>query len=516
MLCFQETRKSFFAKITQFVLVVAFLVGPLNVFAATLAISPGSGSYPVGTTFSASFFVSSANQSVNAASGSFSFSKENLEIVSSSKVGSIFSLWVQEPSYSNSSGTGSFEGVITNPGFTGNTGKLVSYTFRVKAAGTGTIKMLSSSVLANDGNGTNVLSGSSNASFTLSNVELPKPVEPVIDIQPAPTVVDGLLLPKVSSSSHPDSLLWYPNTDARLLISLGRDVTGVQTLFDSQPDSVPQGKAEKPFAERVLKNIKEGVSYFHIRSITRDGTSEVVHFPIRIDSTEPTELVVTLGRNTKNDLVATVSAKDAVSGMDYYQIVLDNKEPEKIIAQGNAVEYVLPRALSLGTHTLTVTAYDKARNKKEVKVNVDIDVFAPPNITTSPGYLFVGGTMKIIGEQGAPAQDMYVFVKKPNMLLETYLVSSDEQGSFLVKDHMDQAGIYEIWAEGVGDTHKNMIPMSHTRVHVHGKVFLWIYHVINASIPLVVLVIIFVLFTHLRSKVKTKKKAVSKLVSDME
>lgn len=100
-----------------------------------------------------------------------------MEIVSVSKNGSIFSLWVQEPGYSNVSRTGSFEGIILNPGFMGNSGKLVTYTFRVKSPGTGTIRMGSTSVLANDGNGTNVFSGSNPASFNLIAAQ-EKPVLP--------------------------------------------------------------------------------------------------------------------------------------------------------------------------------------------------------------------------------------------------------------------------------------------------------------------------------------------------
>lgn len=183
------------------IVIIVFLVAPGITNAATLSISPASGSYSVGQTFPVSFYTASSNQSLNAVSGTFNYSSSNLEIVSVSKNGSIFSLWVQEPSYSNATGVGSFEGIVLNPGFIGNSGKLVTYTFRVKAAGTGTIRMGSSSILANDGNGTNIFSGSSPASFNLiAAPEKPivapetKPSETPTEVKPIETPVQSGIL----------------------------------------------------------------------------------------------------------------------------------------------------------------------------------------------------------------------------------------------------------------------------------------------------------------------------------
>lgn len=177
----KEKNKSFIFAI--FLGMSVFLSLPQNTHAATLNVSPSNGSFAVGKTFSVSFSVSSNSQSINAVSGNFTFSKENLEIIGVSKSSSIISLWSPggEPQYSNSSGTGSFEGIITNPGFIGGSGKIVSYTFRVKNTGTGTVRVTTASILANDGNGTNVFTGSTTGTFTFVAAEkpiLPKPVTP--------------------------------------------------------------------------------------------------------------------------------------------------------------------------------------------------------------------------------------------------------------------------------------------------------------------------------------------------
>ena len=99
-----------------------FIIGAKAASAASLFLSPASGSYLVGQTFNAAVLVSSPDQAMNAASSRISFPADKLEIISLAKSGSIFSLWVQEPSFSNSAGTVNFEGIVLNPGFIGASG----------------------------------------------------------------------------------------------------------------------------------------------------------------------------------------------------------------------------------------------------------------------------------------------------------------------------------------------------------------------------------------------------------
>src|SRR3989338_6290606 len=148
-------------------LLLFFGMLPFGARAATLSFSPPSGSHTVGNTFSASILISSADQAMNAALGAISFPPDKLEVVSVSKTGSIFTLWVQEPSFSNSAGTINFEGIVLNPGFIGAAGKAISIAFKVKAAGNAPLTFSSGSVLANDGQGTNILASLGGALFNI-------------------------------------------------------------------------------------------------------------------------------------------------------------------------------------------------------------------------------------------------------------------------------------------------------------------------------------------------------------
>ena len=138
---------------------IFYILSPSSAFAATLSLSPSSLSLAQGETASVNVVVGSADQSMNAASGIVAFPNDKLEIVSVSKSGSIATLWVQEPSFSNALGTVSFEGVVLTPGFTGASGKIITITFRGKSEGTARFSFSSGSVLANDGQGTEIMAG---------------------------------------------------------------------------------------------------------------------------------------------------------------------------------------------------------------------------------------------------------------------------------------------------------------------------------------------------------------------
>lgn len=129
-----------------------------KVLAASITISPTSGSYVAGNNFTVTIQVSSIDQAMNAVQGVLLYPADKLSVVEFSKSGSIINLWVQEPFYNNGTGRLSFEGVALNPGFTGSAGRILRVTFRSKAEGTATLSFTNVSVLANDGSGTNILS----------------------------------------------------------------------------------------------------------------------------------------------------------------------------------------------------------------------------------------------------------------------------------------------------------------------------------------------------------------------
>src|SRR3989344_2524311 len=95
---------------------------------ATLYLSPSSGTYTVGNTFLVQVKVNTGGVAINAADGALIFDVDDLEIKSISKEGSAFTLWVQDPVFSNSLGTINFAGGKPSPGFIGAAGTVFNIT----------------------------------------------------------------------------------------------------------------------------------------------------------------------------------------------------------------------------------------------------------------------------------------------------------------------------------------------------------------------------------------------------
>lgn len=120
----------------------------------------------VGETKSFSLTVNSATQAMNASQGKLTFPTDKLQVMSVAK-GSLFKYWTDEPAYSNSNGTVTFGGGLPTPGFTGSGRAVITVTFRAKASGTATLSYTSGAILANDGTGTNILTGYGSATVRI-------------------------------------------------------------------------------------------------------------------------------------------------------------------------------------------------------------------------------------------------------------------------------------------------------------------------------------------------------------
>src|SRR3989338_8968242 len=124
----------------------------------TLTLSPSSGSPTVGSTISVKVLVN-AGQAINAVEGTVRFPTDLLEVSSLSKTSSVLTLWAVEPSFSNSWGTVAFAGGLPSPGFSRSGGTVLTMLFRTKKTGSAKLTIGSAQIAANDGEGTNVLSG---------------------------------------------------------------------------------------------------------------------------------------------------------------------------------------------------------------------------------------------------------------------------------------------------------------------------------------------------------------------
>jgi len=426
-------------------LLAIFGILPATAQAATLYFSPSSGTHAIGTTFTVSVYVSSADQAMNAASGVISFPTDKLAVDSLSKSGSIFSLWVQEPSFSNSAGTVNFEGIVLNPGFTGSSGKAISITFRTKAAGSASLTFSSASALANDGKGTNILTGMGDANFSIGGVVQPGAPEII-----TPTEVAGTpAAPVISSLTHPDPNKWYAQNSAKFTWDVSKDITGVRLLVGRISTAIPTITYTSPISSKEVADMADGVWYFSTRLRNAAGWGSVSHFRFQIDTEKPNHFDINaVERKDLTDPIAkfVFDASDKTSGIDHYEIQIGNENAE-IWQDDGSHTYETP-VLGPGKYTLIAKAVDKAGNSLANSADFTIQALEAPVITDYPKELQSGQTLTLKGKTKYPNTQIDIWLQYGKDDPKNYSIKSEQDGKFtFIADGGLSSGVYTAWAE---------------------------------------------------------------------
>lgn len=340
------------------VLAVLLFILPSVTQAATLSFSPANASVSTGATVTETIVVSSTNQALNAVSGTIFFPSDLLQVVSVSKVNSILSLWVQEPAFSNANGTITFAGIVPNPGYTGSRGQVISIQFRGKKVGTAEVTFTSASeVLANDGNGTNILTATPSATVTVTAAQ------PQTEPTPPSSSQKGDLTARITSSTHPDETQWYKLSHVVFDWTNAQGVTAVRLGYDKNAEGKPEVLYSDPISHKEL-DLTDGIWYFHVQEKDSGGWGPVSTHKIQIDTVPPLPFTLAFLNGTTtvqfgNTIAIQFTAADELSGIDHYGLAIDGKESTVSAEEGGR-----PYAISgdTGTHVLLVRAYDKAGN----------------------------------------------------------------------------------------------------------------------------------------------------------
>ena len=371
--------KQFISYLHLVLLVAAlFLIAAPQVNAADLVISPSTGSYNAGQTFTATVRAVPGGDSVNAVEASMSFDPDLLSVVSVKKTGSVFSLWTTEPTFSNAAGTISFGGGSPSP-FT-STSNLLNITFRTVADGSAAVNFSDASVLAADGRGTDVYENGTGANYTVAVSATPTPT-PTPTPAPQPEGEDdeeAIIFgdpprpPEIGSPIFLDPDTWYSNTDGVFTWTLPFDVSAVAIEVSTSSNNVPQDNPDAiidpPGEEFVVnsENITDGVQYISINFENQVGWGAVTNRQLKIDTTAPEPFVVNVNPSPDPDgfPLLNFTANDVTSGIDYYEMTVADNEPLRVTPDEAALGYLL-RDLEDGTYTVSVVAVDMAGNSRE-------------------------------------------------------------------------------------------------------------------------------------------------------
>lgn len=416
--------------------------------AATLLISPSVGSYISGNAFSVYVTVNSGNQIINAVQGTLTFPQDKLEVTSVSKSGSIITLWAQEPVYSNLNGTVQFEGIVPNPGYIGISGRVIQVNFRAKAVGEAPIGIVNGSVLANDGQGTQILSGVGNAIFAIST----RTTSPGAGESSTMSALAGApQAPRIISSTHSNRDGWYSNNSPHFSWELSRDIVSARLLYDKHPSSAPTVLYSPAISERKLENIGDGVWYFHLQLRNENGWGSISHFRFQIDTAPPAPFSVSFVKNKESPdprPLVKFESSDELSGISHYRMKIGDGDFFTVEAGAGGKNYQLPLQ-DPGKRTLVVQAVDKAGNQTTASEEFTILPLESPVLLEYPQELEEGEILIVKGKT-IPGAMVNFFVEEKKSEARSHAVRADDAGLFtIVWPTYLESGLYKMWAEAV-------------------------------------------------------------------
>lgn len=348
-----------------------FLVAePVKAASASYFFTPSNIKLNVGQSATVTLYLST-DTAINAGDGTVVLPSAYVSGSSISKSGSVFANWPEEPGVNGASIR--FAGGLPTPGYQGTSGKILSFSVKGTSEGTGLITISGGRILANNANSTNIFSGASTATVTVTRV------------------VSGAA---ISSTTHPDPAKWYKAKDASLTWTKPSGATSYSYTLShdgGQPSKTGSGAA----TSANFTGLADGVWTFSLVTNYSDGKTANSSYTIRVDTTPP--VAFSFKSELKNGStdpfpLLTYQTTDTPSGIDHYEIIIDNNEP--IIT--NETSYKLPKQKP-GNHKLIVRAVDKAGNTTDATGSFTIEGFAGPTITDYPSISSIFQPIRLKG-----------------------------------------------------------------------------------------------------------------------
>lgn len=452
---FMDMRR--FSSFLLMVLLIGLILPVLSVQAqgsASLLLSPSTGSYEVGKSFNVKVVVNSGGgPGINAADGLIKFDPAYLTVSKVSNVGSIFTLWTTDPSYSNSAGTISFGG--GSPGaYKGSAGTIFNISFSSKKVGDTAVNFSSGNVLAADGKGTNVLSGLGKANYSITEAKKEEPKKVIKKSKkekPKEEKPKGLLppIPDAKSDTHPDKNKWYSNNEPEFTWKILPDLTGVSFSITDGAKDDPGPTSDGIIESEKFTAQKDGVQYFHIKYQNQYGWGKIAHRKLMIDATAPEAFEVSIdnqGDETNPSPRLVFATKDLASGLDHYTITLGDDKTDVNMNEVSA-GYYKTNVLAPGEYKANVIAFDKAGNTASTSVSFVVEPLKKPIITSIPETISKKDALTIQGTSFYPNVYVKVFLGRKGEDTISEQVETDEAGDWALVYNGDlNKGVYDVWA----------------------------------------------------------------------
>jgi len=344
--------------VTALIIILSFsLTSFARAESASLYLSPSSGSFLIGSTFTVSVFVNTEGNEINAVWAELQFPPDKIQITSPTAGTSFVTEWLTPPNYSNEKGIISFKGGIPG-GINTSAGLVSSITFRVVSSGEVKIEFRENSkILLNDGKGTDILVNARKGEYRLL---IPPP--------------EG---PSVFSFTHPNPNVWYSDSSPAFSWEKESGVTDFSWSFDQNPIGRPDGTSEGIQTQISFSNVADGIWYFHLRQRKEEVWGKTSHAAVRIDTTPPREFTPRVEAHTRlvdcQTMVYFETIDDA-SGLDHYEVsIIDLNLAE--FPRSFFTEEISPYKVPFkkeGKYNVIIKAVDKTGNSRESEARFKI------------------------------------------------------------------------------------------------------------------------------------------------
>jgi hypothetical protein len=494
-------------KYTALFLVVFSLVGWNSASAATMQLSSNSTSLNTGETTTLRVLLNADGTAVNNAEAVIKFQTDLISVVSISKGGSVFSLWVEDPSFSNSDGTITFNGGIPNPGFSGSQGTIISIVVKAKKAGQATFTLSDAAVRANDGLGTDVLNSKQGKTISIANkdegVALSDKNTTAVSTQSTSQISTPIITAlKITSPTYPDQNKWYNDANGifKLILPSGSDA--VKTSLDNKIAGLPNVLNSPAITEKVFKNLDDGIWYFKVRARKGGVWGPVSIYTARVDKTEPQQDNVSFNYDDNAKVLNIEStAQDTTSGIDRYEIYL-NGVLAKTVPANEFIDnkYSIPLNIA-GDNNVKLLVFDYAGNHSESSGTFHASGTLTALLDPMPSIVNVNDKLFIHGKTQNPNVDVSINIKSENGAPTTYFVKSDSEKNFFILAPKLDVGKYEIWTEIDSDynkmssAHLNVEVTSHMLISIGTFTFIALYPI--AIVSVIILILIIMLMYHI-------------------
>lgn len=402
--------------------------------AASLFFTPGNGEFGLNKEISVDLKIDTEGAGINAGQATLRFPKDILTVKSISKNDSAFNFWLEEPTFSNETGVISFVGG-TPYGISGASIQVLHIVFTTKSSGTAPISIVDAAVTSSDGTGSNVLSKTNEASFTVS----PTKVAAVVVVPPTQIVrevapASGLpTKPVLSVPLYSDPILWYGHSDIFTASwALPQDISGVATETNKQPNYSPKS-SEGLFDSKMFGALSDGTWYLHVRFRNSMGWGGTTHYRIAVDTKPPLPFdIISSESEVSDNPTPTIIFKtnDALSDIKEYSLRIDTEDLVNIPAKDFKGSYQLP-SQNPGKHHLVVQAIDNAGNSIEDELNYEILPLVAPTFTFSTEKLFSDEAMGLSFKGIAlPSTEIIFILKKGDARIASESVKVDAIGNW--------------------------------------------------------------------------------------